>query len=457
MKDGTLFQIPRIVLLITFVGLLLRLYYFDTAPVEIYGDPYAFSMISEGMLQGKLALEGIWGSRLWPTIQPLYPFLMALLSKVTGDFILSGKIISLLAGVATIPLVYLLWNTLDSKEVAVLASGLVAVNYAHWFYSVHALRDVLFLFFVLLSFLLFYQLPIHPKRLSWLALSLVLATFTREEGYLLAISLAFAYVYWKRKKILKKQYKVVPSVILYLAPILIWNLYKYAKTGSILPSFVRLEIRYHEAHGGIHAISQAISSISLPIFLIALAGIYLTHRQGKRELTLKYLPILSFILFDFLAMAWFEAPNILVLFPLMGLNEDFLFFHDVRRAIASASLLIGFFSIALISFSKWITRSNRLKACILCGALASYFALSFAIVHRAESQPEPYWATKEAMEWFNSHSAPGDKILAGEDRNVYGYYTDRQVIGGGGDDHPLWSSLGHQGDSHLPHPHLLDQ
>lgn len=416
LKDKTSCPVPLIILLITLLGLLLRLYFFENNWVEVNQDPYVLSMVAEGMLRGELALKGLWGSRLWPTVQPLYPLLMALLSKVTGDFILSGKIISLLAGVATIPLVYLLWNTLDSKEVAVLASGLVAVNYVHWFYSVHAYRDTFFLLLVMTALLLFYRSLDCPERLLPLAIVLVLATFTREEGYLLTISLAIAYLCWKQRGTLKKKISIRKKeifwpIIIYLVPIVIWNLYRYTKTGSFVPKFVQFELEYHKAYGGFQAVSQTIQSISWPLFLLALYGVYLVHHHRKGGLASQYLPVLGFVLLDLAAIAWFVTP-------------------DVRRALSLIPLLIGFSCVGIVYLSSWI-KNRRLRTGVLCAVFISSLGFGALNVYKMESVPEPYFAVKEAMEWFNENSEKDAKILAGEDRNVFGYYTDRQVIGGG--------------------------
>jgi 4-amino-4-deoxy-L-arabinose transferase-like glycosyltransferase len=85
---------------------------------------------------------------------------MATLEPVTADLLLGGKIISLLAGIATIPIAYLLWEKIESEKVALLASWLLAVNITAWYHSMHVFRDSLFLFLTTSSFFCFFT----PKR-----------------------------------------------------------------------------------------------------------------------------------------------------------------------------------------------------------------------------------------------------------------------------------------------------
>jgi 4-amino-4-deoxy-L-arabinose transferase-like glycosyltransferase len=214
---------------ITLFALAIRLYFFKNTQAESVQDCYWLAKLAERILHGEYTIAGVF----YGAVQPLYPFLMGILSLVTNDFFLSGKIISIVAGTATIPIIYLLWGKLESRGVALLAAWLVAVNMTAWYHSIHVFRDALFLFLCTLSFFLLFKARENFKWLPVLAFVLGLATLTRGEGYVLTISLVLAFSYWKRgyisgkAKLTKQRLRyILFFVIIYIAVICPWVLYQ---------------------------------------------------------------------------------------------------------------------------------------------------------------------------------------------------------------------------------------
>jgi len=117
------FALPGLLLF----GLALRLFcliYFTDA---INGEGAEYCRIAENLVAGKgyvgIALEG--RELMFP---PLFPLLIAAFSFVTGDFYLAAQLVSLLAGMATLVMVFVVVQDLYGKRVALIATALACIH-----------------------------------------------------------------------------------------------------------------------------------------------------------------------------------------------------------------------------------------------------------------------------------------------------------------------------------------
>lgn len=394
-------QDPRIILLlILLVAFLIRIYFFDSNR-EGSPDPYHHAKIAESMMQGEFKLKGRFWSPWWPATPPLYPFIMALTTFGTGNLFLSGKIVSLIAGVAVIPITYLLWRKLESKEVALLAAWLVAVNsYSHYL-SIHTYRDTLFLFFSMLAFLLFYKVKEDRKWPYKLGLVLGMATLTRHEGFILMVVFLLTFIYRERK--LNRQ--VGYFIMVFLLIVLPWHVYRYAETGVLVPPIIIEELG-EKGRTGLGWIAGIGRLITLPLLILFLVGAFLTLK--KKE---KYLPLYLFIILFSVAHMWFVSS------PL----------NLPRYALPLSPIMLGWASIGILSIIQRVSTGGR--NIILAGVLILTFMAGLVSFSEAESKENSWEVISDAMTWFDLNSESDAVILAGEDDNVFGYFTKKRIIG----------------------------
>lgn len=157
----------NIVILLSF-GLVLRLYAFS----QIY-------MISvDGAFQyipmAKLFYQGEYLQALSQPQLPLYPFLISLLSHVTGNFELSGQLISIFFSLLAIFPIYLLGKSLFGPKPAFWTTALYLVNPLMLECSVDVLKEGL-LIFLLLSAVYCSLRFLQEGKGQWLVWTIVFA------------------------------------------------------------------------------------------------------------------------------------------------------------------------------------------------------------------------------------------------------------------------------------------
>lgn len=397
-----------IILLVTLFAIGIRIYYFRYTDAEAGQDCYWLSALAKGIFHGKYEIQG----EFWGAVQPLYPFLMATFGTLTGGMILSGKLISLLAGIATIPTIYVLWVKLESKNVAILTAWLAAVNVMAWHFSMHAFRDSLFLFLVTLSFVLLYYAKENYRWLVALAFTLGLSILTRGEGYILAVSCIAPYAYWKkdyltRKLYLTSQHKkiLLISVVTFVAVVYPWLAYSTSASGELVPVGVSSGIEKH-GHIGFGWVPIVKSLVSLPLFLLFLGGLFLVSYNREYE---KYLPFYIFVALKSAAQMWYFAGS-------------------VRYALPLLPIMLGWSSVAIFYIINNLAPKKRyIKFGFLAVIVLVSLSYGMAGVQEIEERGGGGELIKESMDWFNSNSEPDAKILAG-DEAIYKYYTDRNVV-----------------------------
>ena len=242
------FNTHLVIIIIIFFTFGIRIYFFRNTGLENVQDSYWLSKLAKGILSGKYLIDGMF----WSSVEPLYPFLIRICTVFIGDYLLSGKIISLIFGTTAIPIIYLFWKKLESEEIAILTALLVSFNYIAWQMSLHVYRESLFLFLCSLSFLLYLKSLEDLQWMPWLGFILGLATLTRSEGFLLAFSFGLSFFilnFYKiilREKVgedLEKLQGFKKSAFIYFFVSLPWYFFAYNRTREIIPRHILWEVQ----------------------------------------------------------------------------------------------------------------------------------------------------------------------------------------------------------------------
>lgn len=164
----------------------------------------------------------------------IYFFLLNLWMKIFGQGEVAMRILSLIFGIATIPLVYIVSNKLsDDKRVPLFAMMLASVSPLLVIFSVEVRMYSMAIFLVMLSlnYLIDFENNSDTKSLIKLVITNVLIPYTLVGGILYNISLFVCYLGYlltNKKDIVKKYLAGVGAEILLLLPYWILIFY-YAK------------------------------------------------------------------------------------------------------------------------------------------------------------------------------------------------------------------------------------
>ena len=109
------------------IGGIVRFVALDQFPPGLHFDEAVYGLLARDILHGaRPVFFSAWTGR-----EPLYMYLMAGIQAIVGVNTLAIRLTSALIGLATLPLTYLLGRDLFNRRVALLATGLIAVNYWH--------------------------------------------------------------------------------------------------------------------------------------------------------------------------------------------------------------------------------------------------------------------------------------------------------------------------------------
>ncbi|HEU5329040.1 MAG TPA: glycosyltransferase family 39 protein [Thermomicrobiales bacterium] len=186
----------RLLVAVVVLGAVLRFYHLETLSL----------WLDEG-------ITVYWSKKPWPIVlgvrdyasthPPLYYALVKLVAYVVPDT-LAGRMISALAGIATIPILYFLVARLTRSRAGLVASLMLAASPVHIWYSQEARMYALEVFLVALSYLAlvaYYQRPQAAWAIAY-GFSLLLAMYTDYSAiYALAPQvIVLSIVIWKRRR-----------------------------------------------------------------------------------------------------------------------------------------------------------------------------------------------------------------------------------------------------------------
>ncbi|HST03280.1 MAG TPA: glycosyltransferase family 39 protein [Chloroflexia bacterium] len=176
------------------------------AAIRIYNFTGMGLWIDEGssilfMHQSWTQVLGLHGA--YDSHPPLYWATAKLFSLVLPDLV-AGRIVSVITGILTIPVVYYLARRVAGTQVALAAALALAVSPLHLWYSQEARMYVPSLLFVALSYLALVEYYYEPRRkwAIWYGVAVLLAMyFSYSSLYgLVPQALLFAVLIWKQKR-----------------------------------------------------------------------------------------------------------------------------------------------------------------------------------------------------------------------------------------------------------------
>ncbi len=199
--------------IILVLGAAMRLWLVFTA-AGINSDAFKYALTAQRMAESGV-VSAMRGDFFWPyyTVNRrlvVYPFLGSLVYRLTGDVILSLRLVSAAAGTALIWAVYAIARRLfKGEQIALLAAGLVAFESEFAVASASVYREVTMAFIIALSFLmLLWTLRLERRwpLLAFLTGLVLFASFlTRPDGAAVAAALGLIALFvvpgiaWKKR------------------------------------------------------------------------------------------------------------------------------------------------------------------------------------------------------------------------------------------------------------------
>ena len=204
------------------ISLLLSLYlFFRTYVISLDG---AFQFIP----LAKDFASGLFGKALTHGQQPLYPFLIALVSQWVSDFELAGKLVSTLFGILLIFPVYFLGKRIFDEKIAFLSSLLLVVHPYLRRFSADVLKESTYLFFFAAALWFAWKAIQEEKKYAFFFVPIcsVIACLVRPDGVEVLL-IAFFYILFIKKFSIPKRKRTVIlllilSSVLLLLPYLVY-------------------------------------------------------------------------------------------------------------------------------------------------------------------------------------------------------------------------------------------
>lgn len=217
-------KIKWLLILIIIVAAVLRLYHLNSDPPSLNWDEAAIGWNAKTIFHTR---RDEYGTRLPLSFKsfgdykaPVYIYLTAPLVGFFGLNPLTVRLLSVFSGIFSVYIFFLLVKELlpQSKKLAVLSAGLLAVCPWHVLLSRPAFEPNLALFFILLGTYLFLKSLVKPKYLSLSALSFTLSIYTYHSPkiFVPVFLLGLAVIFRQQLFSLKLKKWLIVSVVLSL-------------------------------------------------------------------------------------------------------------------------------------------------------------------------------------------------------------------------------------------------
>lgn len=177
---------------------------------------------------------------VWDGKTPLYIWFVSLLLKLHIPYLFAGRIVSVIAGIISIILIYKIGIIIQNKKIGYIAAILLAINPFVLFYDRMALMDSLMTLFGLCAFYFSYKF-IKSKKIIYSVLtgiSLGFAFLSKPSGSVFILFIGLIWIYIKKIKELK-------TFIIYSA--ITGSIYLFlSNTIRISSAFFRMELKNQE-------------------------------------------------------------------------------------------------------------------------------------------------------------------------------------------------------------------
>jgi tetratricopeptide (TPR) repeat protein len=216
-------------ILIFGMAFLIRLIYL----LQIRSNPYFYSPMVDELWHlnwaNDILTKSFWGTEIYFRA-PLYPYLLALMLKITGSEYFWTRLVQMLFAAGSVSLLYLIAREYFSEPVARLASVFYAFYGTLMLYESMFLIEILFIFFNLLGLLILVRNRDNPspKNYFWAGLIFGLSAITRPNILLVVPFWGLWILFHFRKKIATKALIVLlalfgAGVVLPIVPVTVRN------------------------------------------------------------------------------------------------------------------------------------------------------------------------------------------------------------------------------------------
>jgi len=371
--------------------------------------------------------------------QPLYPFLVAFVSRWVPDFELAGKLVSSLFGILIIFPVYLLGKEIFNKKIAFFSSLFLMIHPYIRRSSADVLKESTYLFFLATAFWFAWRAIQREKQSSFLFIPIfsLLAYLTRPDGVEILLVVFFYIVFAKKFSEPGKKWRVillllVLSVTLFFPYILYlrettgeWTLSKFKGIQEIFTwGIMRGEVSIlYKILYSLKTLNLRILSIYHPLFILLLfVGLWkkaFSHPKNGEGFILSLMILHYWILFFLILNStdWtlpetvrsplFSGRHVLplVLFSIYWVGEGFLtIFQWVSKSMESHRSLLRV--------------EGKGKSAII---LVTLLVLVLAIILPKTLMPQRYERLTEkwAGLWIKNQSGKGTTIFTTLHRVAY--------------------------------------
>ena len=228
---------------------------------------------------------------------PFYPILLRIWMRIFGTQEAALRALSLLAGLLTIPVIYITGKTLINKNAGIYAAALLTYSPLHIWYAQEARGYTLATLLTLSAFYFFYMAQKYSLRKSWslFILLMTMAIFTNYFSILLIVA-GWIFVVFQRKNALITQWSAVTIILAVLfstwIPVLARQIPFVQKYFSWVPKpeFFSLVTTIKEFSLGYITLSPLVFFLNLLFFTsICLLGILRLKRETSFILLIFFL------------------------------------------------------------------------------------------------------------------------------------------------------------------------
>jgi len=290
-----------------------------------------------------------WSKLSFHDAPPLVFLIQFLFFKLFGVSVFVSRLPFALAGVGSVILVYFLAKELYNQKIAIAAAFILSILSYHVWASKVGFLEPIALFFVLLTFLIFFKALRQPRYFIWFGVSLGLALLTKYTAFFI-LPVIFFYLLAKNRRLFFNLYFIAGLVIAFLlfSPVLIYNFQLYQARGHFDLQFSQLfgqDIsldwpQFGASQGPANYLAAAFrvwrelaSLISLPLYLLVLLSVF-------------------FILGDFI-WSWRKGDNLFLILVLFFLTAQFIFIGSEARFLSLFNPFLAIvLALSLVKFSQ---------------------------------------------------------------------------------------------------------
>ncbi len=400
---------------------------------DLSGNPFDYSVKNNGW--SDFIPSGGNSFYAWPKMgfrAPLLPYILSIFYLFNIDFLISFLVIFI--GSLSIVLLYTLGKKLFNKKIALYSSIFFLLTPLHIIYSAKILAGVLFTFFILLTFMSFWEgyEKGNKKHKIFFGIFLGLSLLARYTAlWITPVFFFYFLVKYKSLRFLKEKY-IWYSILAFFLILIPWFIYGTIEYSNPVGAFIH-GARASTYWGGLQSWSfffehwwQMFSATGL-FFVFGLIYILYKKQFLKKEI---YLLLIWFALFLGIAicMPHKEDRFILAIVPVIALISGFFLdkTQKYRKIILIFMIIISLLSLSLHFYTTYKNSYTSTNLCFLQGNIFLKNINEDILVITDESPSIYYYAKKETHFYPNPWNLSSLKSLVENSYNktAYVFFTD---------------------------------